>query len=399
MTRRALLASLILTALSPLAAEPQIPRPATPHVAQATSESDTSFALALYREVSNRPGNLVISPFSLSTCLTMLYAGSAGDTATQMAQVLHLSPNPHAPLGALLKDLTNPNAHKIRVANRIWPALNLKLHQEFIQLLNQHYEAGLESVDYVPIEKARQHINHWVSEQTQGKIPELLSKGALDSKTALILTNAIFFQGKWLQPFPASATTEGSFRLRDGKSLTCPMMRLSGTFNYACFDSVQPLELPYRGDRLSMILVLPPPNHNLENLEQRLNETLWQQWMLALNPEPASVTLPRFKISTDLSLAGALRAVGLSCLFENCDLSRALSQASGVTVSDCIHQAVIEVNEEGTVAAAATAVVISRSVPRQFDVNRPCLFAVRDRISGSLLFLGRLENPASDDSP
>jgi serpin B len=367
--------------------------PAEPEPSSLAS-GNTEFAFALYSRLSTRPGNLAFSPFSISTALAMTYAGTTGETASEMARVLHFPPQPHAAFQALLAQLGKPSdLYKLSMANRIWPSLALTLRPAFSRLLETCYQAKPQPLDYRQPQPARQEINRWVSQQTQGKIPELLSPQMVDSRTLLVLTNAIYFQGSWSRSFDPADTRQEPFVGSDGTRSLCWIMKRSDAFLFAELEQVQVLEMPYVGG-LSMVLILPPGNGGLSALERKLDATLWRQWMQSLSLESVLVRLPRFTLEGEFQLPQTLRELGMQRVFSGeAEMGAMTNSVEPAFVSECIHKAVVEVNEQGTVAAAATAVSMTRGLHRSFEADHPFLFVIWDRSSESILFMGRVERP------
>ena len=363
---------------------------------QQASAGNTEFALALYGKLARKPGNLAFSPFSISTALSMVGAATRGETAHEVASVLHLPETaPHQAMGSLLRKLLEPQQGiKLSLAQRSWPSKSLALNPDYVKLLKQDYQSDLQSLDYRQPEKARTQINHWVADKTGGKIPELLPRGMVDSGVMLVLTQAIYFEGSWAESCPRAATREARFYGSTGGTSACMMMQREASLRWNEVDGVQILELPYLGGRFSMVVLLPEEVSGLPALERQLDAPHWQQWLSGLRESTVMVGLPRFRVEGDLSLPPTLRGMGMRSLFgSGCNLSGLTEDSSGLFVSDCVHKAVVDVNEEGTVATAATAVIMTRSLPVQFTANHSFVFAIRDRETDSILFLGRVEKP------
>ena len=232
-----------------------------------------------------------------------------------------------------------------------------------------------------------------MSLQTEGKIADLIPKDLLDSRTLLVLTNAVFFKGSWSSPFAEADTKQCRFASSDGKTSPCWMMRRSDQLMWAEVDNVEILEMPYSGGHLSMVVVLPRPG-GLPELERNLDAAHWQQWLQRLEMTHLTIRIPRFKVEGDFKLAERLQFLGMRRVFGGgAELGAMTETAESAFVSDCLHKAVVEVNEQGTVAAAATAVVMTRGLSRTFEADHPFLFAIRDQATGTILFLGRVERP------
>lgn len=368
-------------------------------------EGNTAFALDLYRQLSTSQGNLFFSPYSISNALAMTYAGARDQTAAEIAQVFHfqLEPNRlHPAFTELIAALEPDHAstYQLAISNRLWGQKNYGFLPEFLNLLERYYSAPLQKVDFInATENARLTINAWVEQQTQNKIQDLLSQGILDSATRLVLTNAIYFQGNWLVPFDASQTQNQPFYLSSGETIEVPMMHQMEYWNYAPLDGLQVLELPYQGETLSMVILIPEQSDGLAALEQQLTPDHLQQWLVAAQEYPmmmdggsVSVWLPKFKLTSTFELKDTLSAMGMPQAFTNADFSGMNGQRD-LVISQVIHKAFVEVNEQGTEAAAATAVLTTRGGTQNCRIDRPFIFLIRDRDSGSILFLGRVVNP------
>jgi serpin B len=306
-------------------------------------------------------------------------------------------------MGALLASLNaEHNGYQLRVADALWAEQDESFLDSFLKLTKADYAAGFRKVDFKHAPEAvRVTINQWVAEQTAGKIKDLLQPGVLTPSTRLVLTNAIYFKGDWQMQFDKAQTREEEFHLSAGQSVQAPLMHIEGRFSYFNGSSFQALEIPYQSGDLSMIVLLPNDAAGLAALEQSLTAASVHQWLSQLRPVGKIVlTLPRFKMTNQFSLNGALTALGMRTAFD-----RTLADFSPMTgkrdlwISAAIHKAYIDVNEEGTEAAAATAVVMrSMAMAREqppivFRADHPFLFVIRDNRSGAILFLGRLTDP------
>jgi len=272
---------------------------------------------------------------------------------------------------------------------------------EYISIAEKHYGAGLKEVDFIyHTEEARSTINRWVEGKTEGKIVDLMGPGVLDPLTRLVLTNAIYFKGQWEQQFRPEQTAEAPFRLSTGKQVIVPFMHQVATFRYGETGGTQVLELPYRGNELAMAVLLPKPDSSLAELEAALRTDGVESILEALSPTLVDVSIPRFKFEAELSLNGYLKQLGMVDAFDD-----NIADFSGMSdmflyITHVLHKAFIEVNEEGTEAAAATAVVVgTKSIrldpPKVFMADRPFVFLIRDVRTGSILFIGRMADPLS----
>jgi serpin B len=380
---------------------------------------NTEFAVDLYGKLRTREGNVFFSPYSISTALAMTYGGARGETENQMAQTLHFNLPPDTLHPAFAEMQANLNAVqqkgqvKLAAANSLWPQVGYEFLPDYLALCLKNYGTAITPVDYMGhTEAARQTINDWVEARTNRKIVELLKPGVLESSPRLVLVNAIYFKGKWARQFETNLTENEPFYVSSGKTVTAPtyafpyaesapLMRQTGDFGYAELPDLQVLELPYAGDDLSMIVLLPREVDGLGNLEAGLTAENLTAWTASLKSQKVNVLLPRFKMTAEFSLKGTLMALGMSDAFnfDRADFS-GMDGRKDLFVGAVIHKAFVEVNEEGTEAAAATAVVMDFAAVVQhpqpipvFRADHPFLFLIRDNRSGSILFLGRVMDP------
>lgn len=384
-------------------------RPAVDAAAQGVADGNTRFALDLYGRLRQEPGNLFCSPLSLSTVLALTYAGARGNTAAEMARTLHFDLPPdklHPAFGGLLSSLVappQPPPYRLDIANALWLDQHYKFLPEFLAIGQSDYRAGLETVDFRgATDAARQTINAWVAQRTEDKIKELIQPGILSPVTRLVLTNAIYFKGSWAAKFDPKETRDAPFTLLDGKQVQVPSMNQTAAFGYFEQPDVQGLELPYAGDRLSMVVLLPRKPAGLAELEQALNAKSLAAW-LATFGEPGRTTkvqvaLPRFTLSQAFRMDQVLNELGMRDAFrpDAADFS-GMDGTRLLYIGAVLHQAYVDVNEEGTEAAGASAVVMKmRATPQAppvFRADHPFLFLIRDRQTGSVLFIGRVMNP------
>jgi len=367
-------------------------------------QGNTRFALELYEQLRSQEGNLFFSPLSLSTALAMTYGGARGDTAAQMAEVLHFELEPkglHPAFGALLDSLDvsdQPDAgYRLHIANALWLQKDYAFLPKFLKMGEGHYKAGLEVVDFArATEAARQTINTWVEQRTENRIEELLKPGLINALTTLVLTNAIYFKGDWAAPFDKEETEDAPFTLADGKQVEVPLMQQTGQFGYLEDGDLQVLELPYGGEALSMVVLLPRAHDGLPALEKSLSPKRLAGWLAKLEREKVRVALPRFKTTSEFRLNKVLIAMGMRDAFSAAANFSGMDNTRSLFIGAVVHKAFVDVNEEGTEAAAATAVVMLRAAakpPPVFRADHPFVFLIRDTRSGSILFLGRMIKP------
>jgi serpin B len=378
----------------------------------AVVEGNNQFAVDLYRRLAaEKKGNAVFSPYSISTALAMTYAGARGGTGAQMAKTLHFTlprQQLHPTFARLIADLTaeTREGYDLSTANRLWGQKGYEFLPPFLAITRDDYGAELVPLDFGPDpEKARQTINRWIEAETRQKIKNLIPSDTLSPGTRLVLTNAIYFKGDWQHAFRKEGTADAPFTIAPGKTLKTPMMVQQNEFPYAEADGAQVLELPYQGDDLSMVVILPRRPTGLKQVERMLTVEKLDQWIKQLNKQLNKtlvlVHLPKFKMESGFDLSKTLSDMGTPLAFNSrrADFSGMTGDPQGLYISAVIHKAMIDVSEKGTEAAAATAVIaMVASVsptpkPVTFRADHPFLFVLRDKKTGSILFLGRVVNP------
>lgn len=370
--------------------------------------ANIQFALDLFKHLDeqNSDGNIFVSPFSISMALALVYLGAKEKTATQMAQMLGFDEvkGVHLQFQKLQTELINPNAkYSLNLANRLYGEKTYEFLQDFLAASLEHYQAGLGAVDFrKAAEAARQEINSWTEEQTAGKIQNLLGKGSVGSDTRLVLVNAIYFKAKWKDTFKKEDSFTGQFKLKKSITKDLEMMQQTGSFLY--FHNrefaFKIIELPYVQDELSMIILLPDDNNGLEILQKSFTLNRLRNWTNPKNMSWTSVqvTLPKFKLEEKYDLSSILPKLGMVDAFDGKKANfSGMSKGKDLSVSKVIHQSFVAVDEEGTEAAAATAVTIvstsTRFPPEEFKADHPFLFFIRHAKSQSILFYGRLTSP------
>lgn len=383
-----------------------LPEPAEAQV-RALVEGNTRFALDLFGLLAEGDGNLAFSPASISAAFGMTSAGARGETAEQMREALGFGgagEAVHAAFGVLLRDWndTGEEGPELRAANRLFGDAAASFHRQFLELTRAAYGSELEALDLrgAP-EASRETINRWIEEQTADRIPDLLPPGSITTDARLILVNAIYFKGLWRAPFREEATAPLPFYRPGGGSEPVPMMQQEGPFGYAEIDGLAALRLPYEGGALAMYVFLPDARDGLPELESLLDPEHLATWLEAVRDREVRVLLPRFTIEPEsaVRLQPALSALGMPLPFEKEADFSGISDEKPLFIHDAYHKAFVEVNEEGTEAAGATGVVVgTESVsavrPPVFRADHPFLFLIRDERNGSILFLGRVADPA-----
>ena len=333
-------------------------------------QGNNQFALDLYAKLRTQDGNLFFSPYSISTALGMTYAGARGETAEQMATTLHFGKDQeklHPAFSQLIKQINGdgkPRGYELYTANALWLQNDYHFLPEFLKLTKTNYGAELREVDFVKAtEQARLTINGWVEKQTKDKIKELFKPGILDQTTRLVLTNAIYFKGNWASPFKKEITRDEPFLTAADKKVDVPMMQQIGTFNYLQSDNLQLLEMEFGGKELSMVVLLPKQVDGLADLEKNLTAEKLQAWFSKLHKANVLVFLPRFKTTSEFQLNGTLSDMGMKRAFDPAADFSGMTGSRDLHISAVVHKAFVDVNEEGTEAAAATGVAMAVSEP------------------------------------
>jgi serpin B len=396
-----------------------VPHELSPQVTDADlaalASGNSAFAFDLYHQVASDGDNLFYSPYSISIALAMTSAGAAGDTAVQTAQTLHFTlpaERLHPAFNRLalalesrskVEGLKPGEAFQLSVANSLWGQSGFQFEQPFLDLLARNYASGMRLADYrKDPEAARGAINDWVSGSTNQKIKNLIPQGALDALTRLVLANAVYFKAAWQEPFDKNLTQPDTFHLSDGSGVQADMMTQSTRLSAMLGDGYQAVALPYAGGELSMLVLLPDEGRFSE-VEADLNAGWTAETVAALQPVDVDLTMPKFKLEWASELSKGLKALGMTDAFDpaRADYS-AMDGARDLYLSLILHKAFVSVDENGTEAAAATAAVVEAASmpgnpgePMQFKADRPFLFLIRDNPTGTILFLGRVMNPAA----
>jgi len=411
-----------LTACAQLATSPAAasvlqsdkPRVTSPSVAEGDLDklvSDNSaFALDLYQQLRTRDGNLFYSPHSISVALAMTYAGARGETEEQMAEALHFGlpqDQLHPAFNSLDIELAkrgegaegkDSEGFRLNVVNAIWGQKDYKFLADFLDVLAENYGSGLRILDFIKApEESRITINDWVSDQTEGKIEDLIPQGLINELTRLVLTNAIYFNAAWAFPFNEEATSDGTFYLLNGDETVVPMMRQTESLGYAQGDNYQAVELPYDGNELSMVILLPQ-NGQFDTFEgsldlQKLNGILGQ-----LEYRQVGLTMPKFEFESSFALKDTLSEMSMPVAFSpDADFS-GMTGNRELSITEVVHKAFVSLDEAGTEAAAATAVIVGLTAipeePVTINIDRPFIFLIRDIETGAILFVGRVLNPS-----
>lgn len=388
-------------------------REASPNVSETDLailvDGNSAFSFDMYQSLKKGNENIFYSPYSISLALAMTYAGARGDTEQQMADALHFTlPQDylHPAFNSLDIELSqrgegakgkDGEGFRLNIVNAIWGQKDYQFLTTFLDVLAENYGAGLRLLDFINApEDSRITINNWVSDQTESRIEDLIPKGLIDSITRLVLTNAIYFNAAWHSPFNENLTQQDTFYLEDGGEVTVPMMKQAETFSYAEGDGYQAVELKYDGNELSMVVLLPRTGQ-FETFEESLNAQRADDIVKALKPEHVTLTMPRFEFESSFSLKDVLAAMGMPVAFtSNADFS-GMTGVHDLFISDVVHKAFVSVDEAGTEAAAATAVVMkltaAPAIPVEVTIDHPFIFLIRDIKTDTILFIGRIMNP------
>jgi serpin B len=401
---------LLLAGAEPVLEEKPEPKVAiTPSLLE-TAQGVNRFSLDLYGRLRDKQGNLFFSPYSISTALAMTYVGARNETAAQMSKTLHFTLEPKKLHPAfrnlmLLHKGGSKAGYQLNLANALWGQKDFGFLPDFLDATKTNYGAGLHEVDFKNRgEEARRTINAWVEKQTNNKIKDLLQREDIKPDVRLVLTNAIYFKSAWMVPFRKAATYKEPFHLRADRKIPVPMMHQVNYCGYLDGGTFQALSLPYKNDQLSMVVLLPKKVDGLGEFEKGLTAGKLKGLLEKMAGRDVNVTLPKFKITQRMQLATTLSAMGMPLPFdkEKADFSGISGSTDPLFIARVIHKAFVDVNEEGTEAAAATAVGIKKDAagekppqPPVFRADHPFLFLIRDNRSGTILFMGRVVEPRS----
>jgi serpin B len=381
----------------------------TPDEIQALVENNTAFAFDLYQSLQTQDGNLIYSPYSISLALAMTYAGAGGETESQMAQTMHFLPQDqlHPTFNALDLQLAergkaqseDETPLQLNIANAVWAEQTYPFLQSFLDTIALNYGAGIRLADFInQYEAIRKEINSWVSDQTKDKIQDLIPEGVLNTDTRMALVNAIYFKADWLDPFDADSTRDAPFHLLDGSEASVPLMNQDTFIPYAKGDGWQAIELAYQGETAALDIIVPDEGR-FEEISSNLDDQTASTILGSFQPTSVSLALPKFKFESEFGLADQLAALGMPDAFDpdKADFSR-MTERDDLYISAVVHKAFVAVDEKGTEAAAATAVIVGVTSAPMFDVtltiDRPFIFFIRDIPTGQILFVGRVLNPA-----
>ena len=425
---KGLIVALVLVLVLPVIASIQMAQPVAGEVLESDEERITSpdvstseqaslvegnsaFAFDLYQALKEEGGNLFYSPYSISLALAMTYAGARGETAQQMADTLQFlleQDRLHPAFNWLDAELAkrgegaagkDGEGFRLNIVNAIWGQKDYEFLTEFLDVLAENYGAGLRILDFITeTEKSRLTINKWVYDQTEKRIENLIPQGAIGQLTRLVLTNAIYFNAAWAYPFDEHMTADGLFYLLDGGQVSTPMMKQTESFGYTEGEGYQAVELPYDGGELSMVILLPEAG-DFKAFETGLQSQQISDIISSLRATEVALTMPQFEFDSEFSLKDTLAEMGMPVAFSGAADFSGMTGESELFISDVVHKAFVAVDEAGTEAAAATAVIMELTavpeLPVEVTIDRPFIFLIRDIETGAILFLGRVMNPSA----
>jgi serpin B len=384
-------------------------------------DGNTEFTFDLYRELKDSEGNFFFSPYSISTALAMTYAGARGETEQQMADTLHFTLSQerlHAAFSALANSIKERgkatatvqssdgemmqeeiDGFRLNIANALWGQKDYHFLPEFLDLLQTYYSSGLNTLDFInEPEESRLAINQWASDQTEGRIKDIIPPGVINALTRLVLANAIYFNAHWQYQFSESATRDGVFHLLDGSTITTPMMHQEEQFSYTAGDNYQAVRLPYLGNEFAMTILLPGDGQ-FEEFENSLDAQMLEDITAKLQSQQVNLALPKFQFESSFQLNQALSDMGMPDAFSDGADFSGMTGNMELFIGSVLHKSFVAVDEEGTEAAAVTAVIVVASAAPPTTVNftadRPFIFLIQDIETGSVLFIGRVLNPAA----
>ena len=393
-------------ALSLLPVFPSFPADRAEPGLEKIAEGNNEFAVEMYRKLAAPGKNLFISPLSIGTAFAMTIAGARGATRDEIERVLRFKASGDElarSWSGLLADLDErAKTGKLQwnAANRIWIEKKFSLGKDFVKTMNKSYDAAISQVDFSgDPEGARGDINDWVAKETKNKITGLVPGGAVTSATSLVLANAVYFLGSWERPFDEKSTTQAEFFISPVKKAMVPMMKNTGPYRFAEYDDLSAIALPYKsenaaGGSLSMLVLLPKRATGLAGIEKKLSAAALARWTAGMSKHEVALELPRFEVTSFAGLSEHLKEMGMKTAFSpDADFS---GIAPNLCIGEAFHKAYVSVNEKGTEAAAATAILMVKAnggKKLSFRADHPFLFAIRDDRTGAILFIGRVVDP------
>ncbi|NOZ46827.1 MAG: serpin family protein [Chlorobi bacterium] len=363
--------------------------------------ANQQLAFNFYKQLKSEKGNLFYSPFSLSSALAMTYAGAKGETKNQMSTALYFNDDYEKvakSFSLFNSTISNYNSTEIslEIANGIFADSNWKFLDSYFSFIKNNFDATIQNINMHDKQNATKIINEWSNEKTHGKIPEIINENDLDL-ARLILANSIYFKGIWKSKFNKEQTNKSNFFLNDNSRVEANFMFLSDTLKYWTDNDIQILEIPYAGEDLSMLILLPGEKNGFQNFENELTLENYNNWINSLKKQKIDIYLPKFKVKYEKEFKDILSNLGMPVAFSRMADFSGMTGKQDLQIDKVIHKSFIEVNEEGSEAAAVTAVVMrekSAALKKVFRANHPFVFIIKENLHNSILFMGRLENPA-----
>ena len=371
--------------------------------------ANNQFALELFSSLKKTQTNCLVSPFSISTALAMTYAGAKNQTDTAMHKVLHFNENNeyfHNQFENLINKVESNKSsefYKLNLANKIWVQKNTKLTELFLKTTKTSYNAPAEQVSFLTkkdLDASRKKINNWVEDQTNKKIKDLIKEGILTTQTQMVLTNAIYFFSSWESAFNTENTVENSFFVNSNLTEQVKFMNKTIKTKYFEDTQMQAVKIQYSMNNAAFVLILPSENTDLERFESTFNYTMYSKMMDSFSDYEVSISMPRFKMQSEFELSETLKSMGMADAFSNQADFSGMTGTKELKIDKIIHKTFIELNEKGTEAAAATAVIMVRKggtinqlEQKKLLANRPFFFIITDNATGSIIFMGKLFNP------
>lgn len=362
--------------------------------------NSNSFAFDFYKQISGSNENIFFSPVSIELVFAILYEGADGQTAMQMQELFGFEPNEEKRLELYKNKINALNqddpTFSLDVSNAIWMTEMYDLNPEYVEKLKTNYHTQTQNVNFVTDDGVNK-INQWVSQTTNGKIPQLFEKGDTSVLTLMVATNTIYFNAKWQDEFHPGVNVERDFHLdSENKTKTVMMYKKFNTYQYMKNDILEMMELPYKGDKASMFILLPSEKHQIKKLEENFTLDNYESWKSQMEEKNTAIYLPKFSLETEINLKEKLTKMGLVLPFEayNADFGK-MADYDDIFISKAIQKAAVDVNEKGTEAAAATGAIaqFQSGPPYTFDVNQPFIYIIEDKQTQEILFIGKLVDP------
>lgn len=364
------------------------------------------FTFEIYRYLAAKSRNSIfISPYSISSALSMTYAGAEGKTAGEMERILHLDTEIHRSMAALINAINSVpgDTATVKTANALWPAISENLLDGYTKKVQRFYEASLMPLDYrVKLKEAQTTINNWVAKETEGKIKDLIADGSLKRDTMLVLTNAVYFKSDWMNKFDPQNSRAMPFYISSSETVPTVMMtKTDKEVMYSKESDLEIAEIPYSNNRFSMVILLPQKGAKLDKIEKNLSNLKFTEWTAFLAPQKVRLTIPKFQTEQSFDLGQTLRGMGMTSAFKagKADFS-GMNGKKNLYIGAAIHKTFLAVGEEGTEAAAATAVIMTKTSFTQdseetieFKADRPFIYIIKDNQTGAILFIGRYTKP------